>query len=1344
MLPGRPAYAPAFSLIQSQPWEVYEAAPAGAAVDEDSLESLFGNIVDARQLRPPGQSQAGDAEDIQCTPLLRGIANPEAAFSFARQILAAGESNDSKYVVVEDVWPKPSEAPRNGTQVAQERLLADPLDEFLSPCTAPEPAEVVRQQNAQRAAADPLDALLSPCTAPEAAEASENNAFRDGAAALVGTTQDHRLLSQELSQLIAEGVAVETAAAAERLAEESRAKRRKSVDSVPDMHLSPCTAPDSLEQIVMQLPPQHCSASSSSSAAAPCDAAALLKGAASRLAAEEAARVFAWPKLRKFQQRVIEAWASGKNSFVLSGTGSGKSGCFLLPALVARRWHEQLGAAGPPPVAVVVSPLVALMRDQVQRLQSLGVPAVVRSPQCDDPSAWHRCITGQVAVCYMSPELIHRLATSGQLARLPNVSLLAVDEAHCVSEWGHDFRPEYGQLSEVIAALITAAAEGRRTLPPVIALTATCTLDVRADVVRSLGFDAERTAFVLGTMNRPNLYFAVEEHPKREQMEERLVELFGASLAAPERRREELIDGSSVAHVAPAVVYARRKADCVHLAQFLESRGVKAAAFHSGFENDTKQHVQDSFQRNDIQVVIATIAFGMGIDKPDVRRVIHYGLPASLEAYAQESGRAGRDGNRAECIVLYSASDRIRRERCIGREEKPADAQRKVRRLHHAFQWCRNAVKCRRAYLLEHLGENASAPCGLANSQARPQGNTLGFCSMQDSERGPLLRCSHCDVCCQILPHCLRDVRRELLVLLACSEQLRCGRQELVVKAQEHAASASAASGLLLSKEGWIRIVDAAVDSGLLDLQVVFRNNCACVVPIISCKGRQYLRPPDLLVNAAYCSRNAFLVDLGPTGFLEGEEQPPIPLTDCFDRFALLSDRQTTSASSTREGGTSRETSGEAAMLPLQPQVGKQPVSASPEDAATPLRRRCLRPQLSNSSAPGKENDDAAAQVNGAQSRPAGSDNKRRGPNVPGILVVADESDADAERQSRLLEGASRKLEMASDVTPASLEEVKLEIARELETLKDAATARQVLAAIRTLVHQQGCSRWSRAADSEAAQQATVLPLPAPVVPAGKQGAGGSAFAAARFSACSSSGAASSSSRWLPPAPVTPSRYKRQRLGKPALRTMGAAASTLGAAGSACEARQHETALVAQPVATPLASVESPPPKRPVAAPHPPGNETGGGTAAVVVEDDSQERPAAGESSQPASSLPSVSSQQQTQLSRRPQDGALVLCRPAAMQKMKRANSRRYTEVDRSAASPLASKIMELINVETNRRGGAMEFKKLMAEARALATSEQQVKLDDVSKSFVAKSAGVHRQLLETLLEAWWGAPVVG
>jgi len=559
--------------------------------------------------------------------------------------------------------------------------------------------------------------------------------------------------------------------------------------------------------------------------AAPEDPAELLQAAALHRAEELARHHFGWPKLKSFQRRAVEAWAVGRSCFVLSGTGSGKSACFTLPALIERQWHVSSGGEGFGPVALIVSPLVSLMHDQAKRLNESGVPALVCSPQGGE-SRWDHVVAavrgGQAALIFMSPERAVKEAEKRTLGQLGRISVLAIDEAHCVSEWGHDFREEYSQLSRVLAALSGTGRGGGS--PPVLALTATCKEGVRHDVMRSLSL--EGAEHVTGTMNRPNLRFEAEEFADKAAMVRRIRELFDAQDigddAAVARRRSRRFDTTEPSYYSPTVIYCRRKQDADDVAQLLSRGGVHAEAFHAGHPPARRWDVQDRFTRNDIQAVAATVAFGMGIDKPDVRRVLHFGMPKSLEAYMQESGRAGRDSKPGTCIVLYTKNDRNQYEQVLLGQESlvltPA-LHRSLMRYQSSFFYCRNRRQCRRAQLLQYLGEE---PCSSAafrqicTSQAPPNHGTPGFCALIRGE----LRCDRCDNCCgldeALFSNC-QDAGEDLQLLLRFLISAgRSGRAAAVTALRKSTGRSRR------SEDDWHRVMDYAIHHGLVRLEISF------------------------------------------------------------------------------------------------------------------------------------------------------------------------------------------------------------------------------------------------------------------------------------------------------------------------------------------------------------------------------------------------------------------------------------------------------------------------------------------------------------------------------------------
>ncbi len=379
-------------------------------------------------------------------------------------------------------------------------------------------------------------------------------------------------------------------------------------------------------------------------------------------------RVFGFDAFRPGQAEIVEAILAGRDVLAIMPTGGGKSLCYQLPALAR------------PGLALVVSPLIALMRDQVAALRAAGVEAgaltSANAPE-ENERIFDAIERGALKLLYLAPE---RLASADRLlSRLP-VSLLAVDEAHCVSQWGHDFRPDYLRIGELRARL-----GGVQTA----AFTATADAETRDEIVAKLFEDAPET-FLRG-FDRPNLFLAFQ--PK-------------------DQPRRQLLNFVRARRGRSGIVYAASRNKTEVLAKALNDEGIPAAAYHAGLEGETRSAVQDRFQREDGLVICATVAFGMGVDKPDIRYVVHADLPKSVEAYYQEIGRAGRDGAPADTLTLYGVDDiKLRRMQI---DESPAPEER--RRADHqrlaALLALAEAPRCRRQTLLAYFGETLAEPCG--------------------------------------------------------------------------------------------------------------------------------------------------------------------------------------------------------------------------------------------------------------------------------------------------------------------------------------------------------------------------------------------------------------------------------------------------------------------------------------------------------------------------------------------------------------------------------------------------------------------------------------------------------
>lgn len=387
--------------------------------------------------------------------------------------------------------------------------------------------------------------------------------------------------------------------------------------------------------------------------------------------------VFGFDAYRPGQQEIVQAVVDGQNTLAIMPTGGGKSLCFQLPALVRDG------------VTVVISPLIALMRDQVRGLREAGVEAGAltsgNTPEETD-AVWAALDAGTLKLLYMAPE---RLASGGtmNMLRRAGIGLIAVDEAHCVSQWGHDFRPDYLRIGEL-----------RRMLDvPLAAFTATADAETQAEIVEKL-FDGTPPATFLRGFDRPNIHlaFAVKDGP-----------------------RAQILNFAAARKGQSGIVYCGTRAKTETLSRALSEAGHQTCHYHGGMEADDRRDVERRFQQEDGLIVCATVAFGMGIDKPDIRWVAHADLPKSIEAYYQEIGRAGRDGAPAETLTLFGPDDIRYRRQQIDEGLAPPERRAADHGRLNALLGLAEALHCRRQTLLGYFGEEA-APCGYCDLCDKP------------------------------------------------------------------------------------------------------------------------------------------------------------------------------------------------------------------------------------------------------------------------------------------------------------------------------------------------------------------------------------------------------------------------------------------------------------------------------------------------------------------------------------------------------------------------------------------------------------------------------------------------
>lgn len=383
---------------------------------------------------------------------------------------------------------------------------------------------------------------------------------------------------------------------------------------------------------------------------------------------EALGQFFGFDKFKGNQEAIIKSILGGKNTFVIMPTGGGKSLCYQLPALMLEG------------TAIIISPLIALMKNQVDSIRGYSqrdeVAHFLNSSltKAQMKQVKQDITDGKTKLLFIAPETLTK-DENIEFFRQVNVSFVAVDEAHCISEWGHDFRPEYRR----IRAMLDAIGEGI----PVIALTATATPKVQSDILKNLDMDAEST--FISSFNRGNLYYEIRPKGKKEQTLKSIIQII-----------KGIPDQSGI-------IYVQSRKSAESIAQVLRVNDIKASPYHAGLDAKTRSKTQDDFLMEELDVIVATIAFGMGIDKPDVRFVIHYDIPKSIENYYQETGRAGRDGLDGTCIAFYSYADILKLEKFL--RDKPVAEREMGAQLMQEVMAYAETTSCRRRFLLHYFGE---------------------------------------------------------------------------------------------------------------------------------------------------------------------------------------------------------------------------------------------------------------------------------------------------------------------------------------------------------------------------------------------------------------------------------------------------------------------------------------------------------------------------------------------------------------------------------------------------------------------------------------------------------------
>ncbi|CRG95803.1 ATP-dependent DNA helicase, putative [Plasmodium gallinaceum] len=476
---------------------------------------------------------------------------------------------------------------------------------------------------------------------------------------------------------------------------------------------------------------------------------------------------FGYKNLKDFQVEAVHATFHKKDSFIVMATGMGKSLCYQIPSLMDESKKK---------FTIVISPLISLMKDQVDNLNRKKISSVFlgSGQKMNSEKILTEIKHGLYNIVYCSPE--YALNNKNLFTLLKKrILLIAIDEVHCMSEWGHDFRPSYRKLNELRSILKEI---------PIMCLTATCTKNVQSDILKNLNFDLNNCLIKRSSVNKKNLYYSVKT---KTNLYDDLKYILDIPVKKSLERTKKFIDNSKICPYNSTLIYVNSKKECESIHDFLKDKGLLVSMYHADLSNEEKKDAHEKFLKDEIQIIVATVAFGMGIDKPDIRRIIHYGFARSLEAYVQQVGRAGRDNSNAEAILFFNINDESKTKNIILRENTANNLiETNFERVKHIITMFTDAsdyaysTACRRKKIYEYFDEK---PIKTLDIDIFDQKNNLGVCYYV--EKYDIYLCARCDNCMHYLSE-IKKKKKEIDKIFSNTNNIRISNDILKGKDNEN------------------------------------------------------------------------------------------------------------------------------------------------------------------------------------------------------------------------------------------------------------------------------------------------------------------------------------------------------------------------------------------------------------------------------------------------------------------------------------------------------------------------------------------------------------------------------